>query len=244
MPFDIDIKPACIVTTKLISCLTEIFGSAMLILLLLHHVCLKPPFYTANYSEILPNRRPPRSRHQRFFAGGLPARSSPGVLRFVPKPNATFVRSPLAGTGVANVAGVPRLDPGAGDDSLTILENPDLGAGDPTLTVTGAGDADADPDRGVKLDWTVGKAVKAVISTICGAAVLFSFFFLPFFSALTPFVSGCESRNSLICGTAHFSNKQYERSETHTLYYQPKAPCVPDRSSPDGTGRLCRGICD
>lgn len=128
----------------------------------------------------------------------------------MPKPNATFVRSPLAGTGVA---GVPNPDPGAGDDSLMILENPGLGAGEPPLGTTGAGDADADVDKGVRPTWAVGKAVKPVMSTICGVAVLSSFFFLPFFSALAPFVRGCESRNSLICGTAlqhKFSNKSSE----------------------------------
>ena len=95
--------------------------------------------------------------------------------------------------------GVPGPEP-VGDDSLTILENPGLGAGEPALAVTGPGDADADRDVGTV--GTVGKAVKPVMSMICGAAVLSSFFFLPFFSALAPFVSGCESRNSLICGTA------------------------------------------
>ena len=85
--------------------------------------------------------------------GGFPANSSPAALRFFPKPNATLVLSPLAGTGV------PAPDPGAGDDSLTILENPGFDIGDPVFAGAGMGDADA--DGGVAV---VGNAVKPVMS--------------------------------------------------------------------------------
>jgi hypothetical protein len=39
--------------------------------------------------------------------------------------------------------GVPGPEPGVGDDSLTILENPGLGTGEPMLAAMGAGEADA-----------------------------------------------------------------------------------------------------
>lgn len=85
-----------------------------------------------------------------LFDGGVPDGSSP-ALRF--KPKATFVRSPLAGTGV------PEADNGAGDASLTILEKPGLGAGEPVVD-WGGGDIEADAGSEA-----VGKEVKLVMST-------------------------------------------------------------------------------
>lgn len=106
-----------------------------------------------------------QTTYHRFFTGAPTASST--AFRLTPKPNATFVRSPLTGTGDAEGAGEAT--------SLTILENPGRGAGELTIEF-GGGDADADNEG------PLGAAVNPVMSRTCGEAALSSFFFFPFFS--------------------------------------------------------------
>lgn len=111
--------------------------------------------------------------------------SSP-ILRFTPKPKATFVRSVATGVLRSEVASVTReklgfIIAGAGDCELLICP--------------GAGLPFADIGR------EDGNAVKPVISiTAVDLSLAVSFFFFAF--SVLPFESVGGSRNSLACGTA------------------------------------------